>query len=65
MAASSIIEEDQGTYTRSAHPQHGYRAADFSSLHGAGHFGPGYSRRTLATATSTLPAFHPRSSQFR
>jgi hypothetical protein len=32
MAASILIEEERGTYTRSPHPHNGYYAGDFSSV---------------------------------
>jgi hypothetical protein len=31
MAASTIIEEEEGTYVRSPHPHNGYYAGDFSA----------------------------------
>ncbi len=36
MAASTIIEEEQGTYVRSPHPHNGYYAGDFSAQPAAG-----------------------------
>ena len=31
MAASTIVEQEQGTYVRSPHPHNGYYAGDFSA----------------------------------
>lgn len=51
MAASIVIEEERGTYTRSPHPHNGYYAGDFgrtSSTPSSRTFAP----RPLLTFTS-------------
>jgi hypothetical protein len=48
MAASLIIEEEQGIFARTPHPHNGYYAGDFARTHGY----ESTSTATFATSTS-------------
>jgi hypothetical protein len=48
MAASLIIEEEQGIFARTPHPHNGYYAGDFTRTHGY----ESTSTATFATSTS-------------
>jgi hypothetical protein len=49
-----MVEEEQGTFTRTAHRHNGYYAGDFSGV-------PMATPRQLAAVTSLQPTSFPRS----
>jgi hypothetical protein len=51
MAASIVIEEERGTYSRSPHPHNGYYAGDFRATDQAEPSPSAYAPRSVFTFT--------------